>query len=1404
MRKRIRQLENLSSQNTPRLATVKLASSNKIGPIVVNGRQLDWKAKIGTQNGLVEATLLTDTGASAQSFVKRSFVKQNKLSLVLLERPIQLQLADGSLGLNITHMAMVNILLGEHRESLWCLVTDIPNHDIILGEPWLEQHGPLIDHTNRTMTFNSEFCCSNCNPSLTSVTVKGPGSKLKRKRKDKPREDNLTGPPQPHQDADITQISAYAFLKMARREQNSVVALWPEHFKALEQPAENDKYLIVSNFTTRIAAITPADYDKFFSKLDKKPMSKEELLARLPDVLKDQVDCFDHKEANKLPPHRKEDHKIRLVPGATPPAKKTYGLSRDQAAVVKAYVDEMLGKGYIRPSSSDYAAPVLVVKKPGGGLRVCIDYRALNALTIKDRNSPPLIRETLARLCAAKYYTKLDVIVAFNKIRIAEGDEEKTAFLTRYGLYEYVVMPFGLCNAPGTFQSYINETLREYLDDFCSAYLDDVLIYSNNKEEHTIHVRKVLAKLKAAGLYLDIDKCEFFVTEVKYLGLVITTEGVKMDPDKVKAVLEWKTPKNLKDVQAFLGFANFYRKFIAGYSKLVQPLTAITRASEKNFLFPWNPDGPEEKAFVQLKLAFTQAPILQHFDPDKETWIETDASDYVVAAVLSQLGADGLLHPVAFMSQKMLPAECNYEIYDKELLAIVRAFEEWRPECAGTPVENPIKVISDHRNLEHFMTTKQLNRRQARWAEFLAEFNFKITYRPGAQGTKPDSLTRRTDDLPADDSDERKQFNNQIILKPKNLDVGVRKAIALSDELHQLEDATTKLAVMAYGLTTQVAADTVQQDPDLMDEDSSDDEDNAGELPPPPATTGQTEIQSGPTHTTEELAERQSSPTTPEPSEINTLDFLPRIRAAYEKDKNIKAIMKAKRNGDRKIPAKLIKKGIRLELGDCVIKDNLLWVKDRLCIPKSPTLRTDIIKHIHDSPQGGHAGRTITYQRLSTHYYWQNMTSSVSRYVKACQHCKRTKAYRHAKHGLLKPLPIPERYFQEITVDFITPLPVCKRNGRNYRHIMVVVDRLSKTKRFVALESLDVDAVVQAFIDWIWRIEGFPNTIISDRGTQYTADFWRRLSKRVGTHLKHSTSFHPETDGQTEIANSDLKEYLRAYCNYQQDDWYDWLPFAEFEANSAPSSSTTVAPFLATKGYIPRSGLEPAGPIEGTPSAQRQMEAADEFVKKMADLQEFLRAELIWAQAKQEEQANRGRHPAPELKVGDKVMLDARYIQTMRPNKSLDHKNLGPYVIKRVIHNTAYELELPESMKSVFPVFHPWLLHPLDGDPLPGQHIPDPPPVIIRDEPEWEIDRIVDSRLNRRANDPVSRKKGLLQYRVRYKGFEEWNQRPEWQPYNDLENAGTAVAQFHEDYPEKPGPHATYKLPDDWVPASAD
>jgi hypothetical protein len=363
-------------------------------------------------------------------------------------------------------------------------------------------------------------------------------------------------------------------------------------------------------------------------------------------------------------------------------------------------------------------------------------------MTIKDRYPLPSADMLFDQLATAKVYTKIDLRWAYHRIRIAEGEEWKTAFRTRYGLFEYLVMPFGLTNCPATFQRHVNEVLRAFVDRFVIVYLDDILIYSNNIEEHTQHVRQVFEVLRKNELYAKVEKCEFHTTSVEYLGFKISPKGIEMDPKKVETITTWTPPTTATGVRSFLGFANFYRRFIYEYSRVASPLFGLLK---KDITFNWTLQC--NQAFEDLKERFTTGPILKHFEGNRPTRIETDASDYAIAAVLLQEGDDGELHPIAFASRTLAPAEKNYEVYDKEMLAIVYACIEWRPLLLS--LDQRFEILTDHRSLAWFMTTKVLNRRQVRWAERLADFEFEITYRPGTSNNQADALSRRDDIYPS-------------------------------------------------------------------------------------------------------------------------------------------------------------------------------------------------------------------------------------------------------------------------------------------------------------------------------------------------------------------------------------------------------------------------------------------------------------------------------------------------------------------------------------------------------------------------------------------------------------------------------------------------------------------------------
>ena len=357
-------------------------------------------------------------------------------------------------------------------------------------------------------------------------------------------------------------------------------------------------------------------------------------LSHLKDVqqlLQQFSDVFSKELPKELPPTRTIDHAITLVPGSEPPSRSIYHLSFEETNELKRQLGDLLAKGYIRPSVSPFGAPVLFVHKKEGTLRLCVDCRALNKITIKNRYPLPRIEDLMDRLVGSCFFTKIDLHSEYYQIRIKKEDIHKTTFRTRYGHYEFLVMPFGLTNAPATFMTLMNDIFREYLDQFVIVYLDDILIYSKTKGEHFQHVKKVLGKLREHRLFGKISKCEFFKDEVEYLGHYISSKGISVDQHKIDAVKTWPIPTNISELRSFLGLASYYRKFVKDFSAIASPLTQLLH-KDKPYL--WEKD--QQTAFDSLKLCLVSAPVLILPDPTKPFTVTTDASDLTIGAVLSQ------------------------------------------------------------------------------------------------------------------------------------------------------------------------------------------------------------------------------------------------------------------------------------------------------------------------------------------------------------------------------------------------------------------------------------------------------------------------------------------------------------------------------------------------------------------------------------------------------------------------------------------------------------------------------------------------------------------------------------------------------------------------------------------------
>ncbi|KAI4880911.1 hypothetical protein NFI96_029797 [Prochilodus magdalenae] len=461
-------------------------------------------------------------------------------------------------------------------------------------------------------------------------------------------------------------------------------------------------------------------------------------LSKVPAAYHDLGEVFSKRKTEILPPHRAFDCAIDLLPGTSPPRGHLFSLSGPEKMAMERYIQEALAQGFIRPSTSPAGAGFFFVGKKDGGLRPCIDYRGLNKITVKDRYPLPLMTTAFEALQQASIFTKLDLRSAYNLVRIRQGDEWKTAFITPTGHYEYLVMPFGLMNAPAVFQRLINEVLNEALGLYAFVYLDDILIFSRTTTEHVSHVRRVLQLLLENHLYVKLEKSQFHVPSVQFLGFVVSRGSLAMDPSKLKAVAEWPRPTSLRLVQRFLGFANFYRRFIRGFGSVAAPLSALTRKQPGPFR--WS-DAAQE-AFEELKRRLTSAPILHLPDPELPFVVEVDASEVGVGAVLSQRsGQDQKLHPCAYFSHQLTQAERNYDVGNRELLAVKMALEEWRHWLEGA--KHPFLVWTDHKNLSYIQGAKRLNPRQARWALFFSRFVFTLSYRPGTKNAKPDALSRQ-------------------------------------------------------------------------------------------------------------------------------------------------------------------------------------------------------------------------------------------------------------------------------------------------------------------------------------------------------------------------------------------------------------------------------------------------------------------------------------------------------------------------------------------------------------------------------------------------------------------------------------------------------------------------------------
>jgi len=1042
---------------------------------------------------------------------------------------------------------------------------------------------------------------------------------------------------------------------------------------------------------------------------------------------------------------RSHAHHIVLEDGAQPPWGPIYPLSATELETLRNWLTKAEQKGWIRPSTSPCGAPVIFVPKKGGELRLVVDFRALNKLTRKDRGPLPLISEILDRLATAKIFTKIDLKDAYYRIPLRAGDEWKTAFRTRYGHFEFLVLPMGLANSPATFQGLINKALAGLTDFICIVYLDDILIYSDDPAAHESHVRLVLEKLREYELFANPKKCEFSVEKVSFLGFIISPNGVEMEPARVAAIAQWPLPESKHDIQVFIGFTGFYRRFIPGYSKLSSPLTDLLRNDAPT---PFELTLGAITAFNTLKQRFQEEPILKHYDPQLPCRVETDASNFAIGAVLSQLHEGGQWFPVAYRSRKLTQPEQRYDTTDRELLAVVDAFENWRHYLLYTAT--PVLVLTDHMNLEYFATKKRPSARQLRWSDDLAAYDFVLQYRPGDKNPA-DGLSRRPDHAEVSDPQEAHELLTLLRerearglgftpCKPAVETVGIvysvrgilaPEAEALRERVRpDFEEVLASRNVppsdSAAALATVGLLDTVKalrglkrgrsRSPGIPDvgRNSRTCREGSGSGGGPGGDTREPLSKRVRFAEAPEVIPRGVAPVWLNPGRN------PRNRKASEPSVRVVGAV----GDDSRLPLRATDgessgqdepPPLRPTLFDVVVaaqkedpwirsrayeasrgkewkmEDGVLKMKGKIFVPQKH--RTEVIRAFHESLAGGHQGRERTLERIQRYYDWPACRSNVAEFLRNCLTCARTKARLHRPYGLLAALPVPTRPWQDITLDFITGLPpsVDPRSGKTCNAALVIVDKFSKYALYVAThKKLTTSSFATLFFDHVFRPFGLPMSITSDRGSLFTSQFWKGLCSHLGVQRKLSTAYHPQTDGQTERQNQALEHYLRTFCTYQQNDWASLLLMAEHVYNTSRHAATQHTPAFLLYGFHPRDPYDP--PDDRKSDAPAAAERANRLLHVRREVVDLLH------------QANKGyekyynkKRTDMRFKKDQMVWLSTRYIRQRRPSKKLADKYIGPFKIMEPIGTNAYRLHLPPHLKvhNTFPVS---LLEPFMGD----------------------------------------------------------------------------------------------------------
>lgn len=920
---------------------------------------------------------------------------------------------------------------------------------------------------------------------------------------------------------------------------------------------------------------------------------------------------------------------------------------------VREHLKEMLEVGAIRPSTSPFSSNVVVVRKKDGSIRFCVDYRRLNNRTIKDAQAIPRVEDTLHLLAGSKYFTKLDLRSGYWQVELRDSDKPKTAFqVGTMGFYEFNRMPFGLCNAPATFQRLMERCMGDLNLRDCLIYLDDIIIFSSTFEEHLERLEAVFSRLKQHNLKLRADKCEFMKSRVTYLGHLVSENGIETDPEKTEAIRTWPIPKTVKDVRAFLGFTGYYRRFIQNYARLARPLNDLlighctnkkskkSRSREKKTPFEWA--ETQQESFDTLREKLMNPPVLAYADYRLPFKLHTDASATGLGAVLYQ-HQDGHDRVVAYASRSLKPSEKNYPAHKLEFLALKWAItEKFHDYLYGATFD----VVTDNNPLTYVFTTAKLDATGQRWLAELSNYNCSISYRSGKRNSDADGLSRRKEDTETTIfPDVLKALCNAFICNEITVD-----DVSFSD------------------LLTNPAEDIV---PDVgVDQEVSD------------------EVLQGTALTTQDWHKAQFS------------------------DGNIRVIIDSLIEGHRPSTEdnRQLDKRYLLAWDNFKLKDGILYRRttfngegiEQLVLPTS--LTDTIFKAYHDDL--GHQGRDRTTSLIRRRFFWPGMNEDIKKRVSLCERCVRrktapTKATELVNITSTSPMEL-------VCIDYLS----LEKSKGGQENILVITDHFSRYAQAIPTQNQKASTTAKVLYENFFLHYGFPAVLHSDKGANFESKVIRKLCQLAGIKKSRTTPYHPMGNGMVERYNKTLLNMLGTLSEDQKSDWKSYVSTLTHAYNATEHDSTGYAPFYLMFGRHPRLAIDAFLGLKQEPAKPKNHQ---DFVDKLKQRLDYAynraSVETKKAAGKYKKYYDR-KVKYLRLEPGDRVLV--RNVGLKGKQKLADIWGKNPYIVKSqpVPNIPVYEVQ-QENSRAKRKLLHRNMLLPFCGLPVP-QEPKTPKPIQLR------------------------------------------------------------------------------------------